>query len=69
MTSPSRRGVFCFFFPFLCCKYDKKSKKIKKNQKKSKKMRKNLHNSKICCNFAPSFKKEMTRNTKKQPNK
>ena len=32
-------------------------------------MRKNLHNSKICCNFAPSFKKEMTRNTKKTTQK
>lgn len=40
------RIFFCFFFPFLCCKTDKKSKKIRKNAKKMKKMQKNC--KKIC---------------------
>ena len=38
-------------------------------QKNAKKLQKNLHISKIYCNFAPSFEKEMTRTPKRNPKK
>lgn len=44
----------------------KNAKKCKKMKKKS---QKNLHISKICCNFAPSFQNEGERKPKKQPKK
>lgn len=63
------RIFFCFFFPFLCCKTDKKSKKntqkCKKMKKNAKNCKKNLHISKKSCTFAPNLKN----NQKKQPNK
>ena len=57
---PRRDGgaFFCFFFPFLCCKYNEKIKKIKKKSKKIKKNAKKFAYIKKMLYLCTEFEKQ-----------
>ena len=54
-----KRGrFFCFFFQFLCCKTDKKSKKMQKKCKKMKKIAKKFAYIKKMLYLCTEFEKQ-----------